>query len=114
IKDNGFKKGLNGLDNGMIKFNNLFLKRECLLNKFGFIDVNGKYVGSYNDEGKRFAELISTLSAGRAIIASGSNIVACKALMIACRYGLVRKQFVDGSGKERRLMDYVSHQYLLM
>lgn len=114
IKDNGFKKGLNGVDNGMISFNNLIIPRESLLAKFGYIDNYGKYVTSYESSGKRFGELLSTLSGGRGVLASGGIIVSMKALTIACKYSQNRRQFSGDDEIEKPIIEYTSHQIKLL
>ena len=43
IEDNGYKLGLNGVDNGKIWFKQVSVPRENLLNKYGTIDENGQY-----------------------------------------------------------------------
>lgn len=114
IIDNGYKKGLNGIDNGMIKFNNIIIPRESLLSNFGYIDIHHKYITRFNSDNERFAELLSTLSGGRAALASGSTVVSVKALTIACRYALMRKQFAGKDGKENILMHYLTHKINLL
>lgn len=116
IKDNGFKKGLNGLDNGTIIFNNLIVPREGLLSNFGFIDENGKYLikDEYKNEKTRFAELLSTLSGGRGILAAGANIVSSKALFIACKYSQKRRQFSGKNNIDKPLIEYTTHQLKLV
>lgn len=116
IKDNGYKKGLNGVDNGTIKFDNLFLPRKNLLSKFGYIDDKGFYITSYNDANKRFGDLLATLSAGRAILASGSTIVSLKSLFISCKYAQIRRQFCekDSDLYEKQIINYTTHQLNLM
>lgn len=46
VKDNGYKLGLNGVDNGKIWFNNVKVPRENLLNKYGEIQEDGTYASS--------------------------------------------------------------------
>ncbi|QKF93534.1 peroxisomal acyl-CoA oxidase [Fadolivirus algeromassiliense] len=114
ITDNGFKKGLNGVDNGMIKFENVIVPRQNLLARFGYIDHHGKYVPSHEDAGKRFGELLSTLSGGRGVLASGAIVVSMKSLAVACKYSQMRKQFSGKDLIERPIMNYTTHQLLLI
>lgn len=39
----GAKLGLNGVDNGRLKFTNVEVPREALLNKFSEVDSDGKF-----------------------------------------------------------------------
>ena len=114
IEDNGYKKGLNGVDNGMIAFRNVIISRESLLSNFGFVDIQGKYICSFTDPNKRFGEILSTLSGGRGVLASGANIVSLKALKIACQYALLRKQFSINNNIEQPIISYTSHQLKLI
>ena len=68
IGDCGYKKGLNGVDNGWIKFEHYHISREALLNKFADVTEDGKYVTAIENEGKRFANSMSSLSGGRVMI----------------------------------------------
>lgn len=114
IIDNGYKKGLNGVDNGIIQFDKIKIPRENLLANYGFIDLDGKYTNRFDSENERFAELLSTLSGGRGVLASGSNVVSFKALTIACQYSIIRKQFSGKDGIERIIMNYLTHQLSLI
>ena len=114
IIDNGYKKGLNGVDNGIIKFCNITIPRESLLSNYGYIDVNHKYITRFESENERFGELLSTLSGGRAALASGSTVVSLKALTIACKYALIRKQFSGKDGAENIIMHYLTHKLNLL
>ena len=43
VEDNGYKLGLNGVDNGKIWFNQVKVPVENLLDKYGTIEENGNY-----------------------------------------------------------------------
>jgi acyl-CoA oxidase len=119
LTDNGPKKGLNGVDNGMIRFDNVFVKKNKLLRNFGYIDDQGKYCqGSekYSNDGARFGALLSTLSGGRGVLAYGSNLMSFKALHIALSYAQIRRQFNldDINFKEKPIIEYATHQIKLI
>lgn len=117
ITDNGAKKGLNGIDNGKIEFFNIVLPRESLLSNFGYINEIGEYDSQYilgKDDSVRFGDLLSTLSGGRGVLASGSLIVGIKANIIACKYAKLRRQFSGKDGIEKTIMEYTSHQLKLI
>ncbi len=42
----GEKFGLNGVDNGRLKFDNVRIPRENMLNKFSEVDQDGKFTSS--------------------------------------------------------------------
>ena len=113
IGDCGFKKGLNGVDNGWIKFEDYRIPRVAMLNKFADVSESGVYTSSIPDEGKRFANSISSLSGGRVAIGRMSTELSLQALTIALRYGAVRRQF-GPDNEETLLLDYPLHQYRLI
>ena len=43
LEDLGHKLGLNGVDNARIKFTNLRVPREALLNKYSDVDPQGNF-----------------------------------------------------------------------
>lgn len=113
IGDCGEKKGLNGIDNGWIKFDNFRIPRESLLNKFGDVKPDGTYSTSIQSDGKRFANSIASLSGGRVVITRMSSELSLFALTVATRYAAVRRQF-GPTGNEVLLLDYPLHQYRMI
>lgn len=111
VKDNGYKMGLNGVDNGRIWFDNVRVPVENLLNRYGSIDENGQYQSPIQNPSKRFFTMLGALVGGRVSVALGSNTAAKKALDIAIRYALKRRQFKTLSEEqETLLLDYPTHQ----
>ncbi|MGO1775057.1 acyl-CoA dehydrogenase family protein [Agrococcus casei] len=109
--DDGFKNGLNGIDNGGFTFTNVRIPRHDLLNRYGAVDADGTYSSTIDSPGRRFFTMLGTLVQGRVSL-DGSAVVASKAaLSIAIRYALQRRQFNQSSDeKEELLLDYRSHQ----
>lgn len=115
IQDNGYKLGLNGVDNGKIWFHNVSVPRENLLNKFGSIDDHGKYHSDIENPNKRFFTMLGTLVGGRICVGKGALSGAKKALTIAVKYALDRRQFnSDQKIQEDLIMDYPTHQLRLI
>ncbi len=115
VEDNGYKMGLNGVDNGKIWFDHVKVPRENLLDKFGRITSDGRYESSIESPGRRFFTMIGTLVAGRICVAKGALSAAKVALTIAIKYALRRRQFgPDDDRPERLIMDYPSHQRRLL
>ena len=54
IEDNGYKLGLNGVDNGKIWFHQVRVPRVNLLNKYGDITPEGRYHSDIENPSKRF------------------------------------------------------------
>jgi acyl-CoA oxidase len=113
VGDSGHKKGMNGMDNGFIKFKDYRVSRESLLNKFGDVTEDGSYSTSIESNGKRFANSLASLSSGRVIICRSSSVMSLVAWIIAIRYAGVRRQFGPKS-QETLLLDYPLHQYRLI
>ncbi|WP_400078752.1 acyl-CoA dehydrogenase [Winogradskyella sp. R77965] len=114
IEDNGYKLGLNGVDNGKIWFHQVRVPRENLLNKYGDITADGSYYSKIENPSKRFFTMLGTLVGGRICVARAGLGGAKKALAIAVKHALKRRQFNDSIKiQEDLLMDYPSHQLRL-
>ena len=114
IEDNGYKLGLNGVDNGKIWFDQVRVPRENLLNKYGDITPDGTYHSDIENPSKRFFTMLGTLVGGRICVARAGLGGAKKALAIAVKHALKRRQFNDSiKVQEDLLMDYPSHQLRL-
>lgn len=114
IEDNGYKLGLNGVDNGKIWFNQVSVPRENLLNKYGTINDDGTYYSDVKNPSKRFFTMLGTLVGGRICVARAGLGGAKMALAVAIKHALKRRQFNDSIKiQEDLLMDYPSHQLRL-
>ncbi|CAI0473551.1 unnamed protein product [Linum tenue] len=114
IHDCGQKVGLNGVDNGALRFNSVRIPRDNLLNRFGDVSRDGKYTSSLPTVNKRFAATLGELVGGRVGLAYSSVAVLKLAGTIAIRYSLLRQQFGPPSKPEVSILDYQSHQHKLM
>ncbi|MEJ4089628.1 acyl-CoA dehydrogenase [Galbibacter orientalis] len=115
VEDNGYKLGLNGVDNGKIWFSNVAVPRENLLNRYGDIDKDGNYTSPIENPNKRFFTMLGTLVGGRICVAKGALSGAKKALSIAVKYALQRRQFNSNEKiQEDLIMDYPTHQLRLI
>lgn len=115
VQDNGYKLGLNGVDNGRIWFDQVRVPRENLLNRFGDVDENGIYHSTIKNPSQRFFTMLGTLVGGRVCVPRAGLSAAKSALTIAIRYGLKRRQFAPTfTEPETILLDYPSHQRRLM
>ena len=110
VEDCGYKIGLNGVDNGRIWFDQVRVPRTNLLNKYGDIDAQGKYSSPIENASKRFFTMLGALVVGRICVGLASISGAKKALTIATRYALKRRQFGPSDEvQETRIMDYPTH-----
>ncbi|WP_238348259.1 acyl-CoA dehydrogenase [Ornithinimicrobium pratense] len=115
LGDNGHKGGLLGVDNGTLSFDQVRVPRRMLLDRYGGIDDSGAYVSDIEGESKRFFTMLGTLVRGRICVAAGAAVSSRKALSIATRYALRRRQFsAPGHDGEVVLMDYLAHQRKLV
>ena len=114
IGDCGHKMGLNGVDNGRLKFDQVRVPRLNLLDRFASVDEHGVYSSPIASPTKRFFTMLGTLVGGRVSVALGSLSVAKSALAIAVKYGVGRRQFGPPDRPETRLLDYPTHQRRLM
>lgn len=114
IHDCGYKVGLNGVDNGALRFHSVRIPRDNLLNRFGDVSRDGKYSSSLPSINKRFAATLGELVGGRVGIAYSSGGILKVAVTIATRYSLLRQQFGPPKQAEISILDYQSHQHKLM
>jgi len=114
IEDDGPKIGLNGVDNGRIRFDRVRVPREALLDRYAEVTEAGVYESPIDNPDRRFFTMLGTLVQGRVCV-GGAAINASKvALSIAVRYGLERRQFGSPGGPEELLLDYGLHQRRLL
>ncbi|QNP62065.1 acyl-CoA dehydrogenase family protein [Streptomyces genisteinicus] len=115
IEDDGRKMGLNGVDNGRIRFDGVRVPREALLNRFADVTPDGVYESSIDNPDRRFFTMLGTLVQGRVSV-GGAGVGAAKvALSIALRYAVRRRQFATTpDAGEQLLLDYGLHQRRLL
>ena len=114
IEDCGDKMGLQGVDNGRIRFNAVRIPRENLLDRFGSVSPEGVYTSPIATPAARFFTMIGALVEGRICIAGAGLAVARNALTIGVRWGERRRQFGTGLDMDTPLMDYLTHQRRLL
>jgi acyl-CoA oxidase len=114
IEDCGDKMGLQGVDNGRIRFSAVRIPRDSLLDRYGQVSEDGEYTSSITSPGARFFTMIGALVQGRICIGSAGLAVARNALTIAVRWGERRRQFGTGLDMDTPLMDYLTHQRRLI
>jgi acyl-CoA oxidase len=114
IEDRGAKEGLNGIDNGLISFDQVVIPRENLLDRFGGVDEDGRYRSPIPSSGRRFFRMLGTLVAGRISIAAASLSAVKTGLTIAVRYSDRRRQFGPSGEAEWPILDYLTQQRLLL
>ena len=115
VTDCGYKVGLNGVDNGRIWFNQVRVPVDNLLDKYGAINAQGHYTSPIENAAKRFFTMLGALVTGRICVGAASNNCSKKALTIAIKYAMRRRQFAPKANQlESLIMDYPTHQDRLM
>lgn len=114
IKDCGRKMGLNGVDNGVIYFDQVVIPKENMLDKFASVNKEGKFESPISSDNRRFFTMLGTLVGGRIGIPRSGLSAAKTGLTIAIKYGDQRKQFGPEGGSEIPILNYSTHQRRLM
>jgi acyl-CoA oxidase len=114
IEDRGAKVGLEGVDNGLLRFRNVRVPRENLLDRFAQVDERGRYSSPIPSADRRFFTMLGTLVAGRVSIAAASVSAAKVGLTIAIRWSARRLQFGPAGAAEVPLLHYLAQQRRLL
>ena len=114
IEDCGEKLGLEGVDNGRIRFEGVRVPRTALLDRYAKIDEQGDYQSPIENKNRRFFTTIGTLIQGRVSVGGAAISATKSALTIAIRYALRRRQFGPPDEPELPLLDYRVHQRRLL
>ena len=90
IGDIGPKYGYASMDNGYMLFNHFRVPRNALLAKYSNVDEQGKYTKPQNP-----ATVYGSMTYARAILIGQARLVLARAVTVAVRYTLIRRQFSD-------------------
>lgn len=114
IEDCGRKMGLNGVDNGVIYFDQVEIPKENMLDKFSSVNELGEFESPISSDNRRFFTMLGTLVGGRIGIPRSALAASKTGLTIAIRHGEHRKQFGPEGGEEVPILNYRMHQRRLM
>ena len=114
IEDCGRKMGLNGVDNGIIFFDQVVIPYDAMLDKYAAIDDEGQFTSPIASDNRRFFTMLGTLVGGRVGIPRSGLSAAKSGLTIAIKYSDQRKQFGPMNGAEVPILNYRTHQRRLM
>lgn len=122
VGDCGSKMGRLGIDNGWIQFNHVRIPRTSMLMRYSKVSREGVFTQPPMAQ-MSYGALLS----GRVAIISNSALTAEKAVTIATRYAIVRRQFPAGKpvavsgptpttslSTEQPILDYATHVTRLM
>lgn len=114
IGDCGLKMGLNGVDNGTIRFDNVAIPAENMLDRFAAVNEAGEFESPIPSDNRRFFTMLGTLVGGRIGIPRSALSAAKSGLTIAITYGDQRRQFGPEGGSEVPILNYRMHQRRLI
>ncbi len=114
IEDCGRKMGLNGVDNGVIYFDQVEIPKENMLDRYASVDDQGKFTSPIASDNRRFFTMLGTLVGGRIGIPRSGNSASKSGLAIAVKYGDQRRQFGPENAPEVPILNYRTHQRRLM
>ncbi|HEY6143614.1 MAG TPA: acyl-CoA dehydrogenase [Flavobacterium sp.] len=114
IGDCGHKMGLNGVDNGTIRFNEVVIPKENMLDRFASVNENGEFESPIPSDNRRFFTMLGTLVGGRIGIPRSALAAAKSGLTIAIKYSDQRRQFGPEGGSEVPILNYRMHQRRLL
>ena len=112
--DDGYKGGLNGIDNGRLWFDHVRVPRDDLLDRYGHVAPDGTYTSPIASPGRRFFTMLGTLVQGRVSLDGAAANAAKIGLAVAVTYGNQRRQFAGAGDDEVVLLDHGEHQHRLL
>jgi len=114
IEDCGHKMGLNGVDNGIISFDNVVVPYESMLDRFASVNEAGEFDSPIPSDNRRFFTMLGTLVGGRIGIPRSALAAAKTGLATAIKYADKRRQFGPEGASEVPILNYRMHQRRLM
>ncbi|XP_032877994.1 acyl-coenzyme A oxidase-like protein [Amblyraja radiata] len=108
------KEGLNGVDNGILVFNNIRIPKENLLDRFGSVSEDGVYQSAIKDRGARFNAMLAALTPSRIALIFQALGAMKLGLSIAIRYSHSRRQFGPKDKEEVKIIDHQTQYLRLM
>jgi acyl-CoA oxidase len=115
ISDCGEKLGLNGVDNGRLRFHQVRVGRDVLLDRYAEVTPDGEYRSRIENPTRRFFTMLGTLVQGRVSVGGAAISATKSALTIAIRHACRRRQFgPPDSDEELPLLDFRVHQRRLL
>ncbi|CDW83079.1 UNKNOWN [Stylonychia lemnae] len=114
IEDMGFKMGLNGIDNAKLKFNQVKIPRENMLNKINDVTEAGDFVSPIPKVTQRFFKVADRLLSGRLCIAAMCLSTCKMCLCVAVKYSQQRLGVGLSGESDTPIMAYQLQQNALM
>lgn len=114
IGDCGHKMGLNGVDNGTIRFDTVSIPKENMLDRFASVNEKGEFKSPIPSDNRRFFTMLGTLVGGRIGIPRSALAAAKTGLAITIKYSDQRRQFGPEGAPEVAILNYRMHQRRLI
>lgn len=106
INDMGIKMGLNGIDNGALKFHQVRVPRVNMMNKYSDVDETGTFTSDIKGIQQRFFKVTERLLSGRLCIASMMLGALKLVTYVAIKYSQQRKGVSPNGKSETPIFDY--------
>ncbi|XP_043774709.1 acyl-coenzyme A oxidase-like protein isoform X10 [Cervus elaphus] len=114
VVDMMHKEGLHGVDNGILRFDNVRIPRENLLDKFGSVAPDGQYHSPIKDKSARFNAMLAALTPSRLAVTFQAMGSMKLGLTIAIRYSHSRRQFGPKAREEVKIIEHQTQTLRLM
>uniref|UniRef100_A0A8C5QVB6 Acyl-coenzyme A oxidase n=1 Tax=Leptobrachium leishanense TaxID=445787 RepID=A0A8C5QVB6_9ANUR len=108
------KEGLHGVDNGILKFKQVRIPRENLLDRFGSVSPDGKYHSPIENKSARFNAMLAALTPTRLALTFQALGAMKLGLTIAIRYSHSRRQFGPKNKEEVKIIEHQTQHFRLM
>ncbi|XP_072102993.1 acyl-coenzyme A oxidase-like protein isoform X1 [Mobula birostris] len=108
------KEGLNGVDNGILRFNNVRIPKENLLDRFGSVSQDGVYQSPIEDRSARFNVMLAALTPTRIALIFQALGAMKLGLTIAIHYSHSRRQFGPKDKEEVKIIEHQTQYLRLM
>ncbi|MFM8346794.1 MAG: acyl-CoA dehydrogenase, partial [Bacteroidota bacterium] len=106
--------GLNGVDNGVIRFTKVRIPADQMLDRFAAVGEDGTFQSPIASDNRRFFTMLGALVGGRIGIPRSGVAATRSGLTIAIRYGDRRQQFGPEGAAEVPILNYRTHQRRLI
>lgn len=106
VGDIGPKVGYGSKDNGFLKFTQHRAPVSSLLGKYYRIDKEGNFAMTGNPK-----IIYAAMMSSRTALLGIHTWIVFKAVHVACKYSILRKQFKDSKGQEILIIDYQLQKY---
>ena len=102
----GWKQGVNGVDNGMLRFDKVRVPRVNMMNKYTDVDENGKFHCEIEKRYSRFFKVTERLLSGRMCLASMAMGCTRSCIYVGIKYSQNRKGVGESGKSDTPIFNY--------